>query len=704
MMLVLLANLFLVAFRFWRGMRHFGISLPWNVASQASLVGHLSGLVVISFFGQVIGRQAVLQAYDVPSVVTAAFLLYERMMMLVVGSVFAAPGAGWLFGRQVIADALGSISLIEILIAAGAGMGVSWWFGRSQVEKNLLVQVLTVVNLRRWAEIGALSAIGQCLMFLCFVIGIQAVAPSYDLISLFAAAAVISFAAALPITINGWGVRELVSVYVLGRLGVPEADAVAVSIVVGLCSTLAILIPSVPFLLKQAVRISATEPVCRTSSAGAVHPPRDLECYAAWVLSIATSILVFFQVHVVLPGGLINVNLADPLAIGALAAVGLRTAVTHQFPSWRIGHVNLALSGITVLLVAGFVRGWVEIGLSQWALMARLMGWLVLLGYMSAGYLLVANVGAQGLRRLVETLASTATVIVIVEVCIRIITEFVAMPGLTPRPNFQGHAGNRNAFAVQLLTALAVWLGYAIIYTRGAYRSRRLKRLFVWTVFLGALLCGVIWSGSRTGIGVSILLLIACWWMHTVDHKHLLAGVGVAVAFWVAMWCVHNIAPNVVMQSEMGNDASDKEHWGSLLHAIELWRESPIIGSGLGVFYAKSATWFGHPVVVHSTPLWILTEFGLLGVVVVGGTFVLLTTAAMSAKSRLPVNRSLLWVLAVVALFGLVHEIFYQRIVWLILGALLATPLAMRYPAKGNPRGYRFSATKTGASHRVPWN
>ena len=60
-LLLMVANLFLVSFRFWRVLAHFGIAVTWKVALYASNAGHAAGLVVISLFGQVVGRQVVMQ-------------------------------------------------------------------------------------------------------------------------------------------------------------------------------------------------------------------------------------------------------------------------------------------------------------------------------------------------------------------------------------------------------------------------------------------------------------------------------------------------------------------------------------------------------------------------------------------------------------------------------------------------------------------
>ena len=60
-LVLLIANLFQVTFRLWRVLAHFGFPLPWNVAFRASISGHMAGLFVMSLFGQVLGRQAVLR-------------------------------------------------------------------------------------------------------------------------------------------------------------------------------------------------------------------------------------------------------------------------------------------------------------------------------------------------------------------------------------------------------------------------------------------------------------------------------------------------------------------------------------------------------------------------------------------------------------------------------------------------------------------
>ena len=155
-----------------------------------------------------------------------------------------------------------------------------------------------------------------------------------------------------------------------------------------------------------------------------VHSVSEIEKTAAWMLGMAAAVTVFFQAHVFLPGGVINLNLADPFAILALAAMSLHVLFARQPPVWRIRQFNLALGVISLLLLLGFIHGWLEIGITQWALGGRLLGWLVLLGYLSAGYLIVANVGTHGLRRFAETLIATAAVVVMQQAALRLLEHW----------------------------------------------------------------------------------------------------------------------------------------------------------------------------------------------------------------------------------------------------------------------------------------
>jgi hypothetical protein len=410
----------------------------------------------------------------------------------------------------------------------------------------------------------------------------------------------------------------------------------------------------------------------------AVHSVSEIEKFAAWVLGMVVAVAVFFQVHVSLSGELINLNLADPFAVMALAGVSLHLLFARQLPVWRISQFNHALGVIGLLLLLGFMHGWWEIGITQWALGGRLLGWLVLLGYLSAGYVIVANVGTHGLRRFAETLIATAVVVVMLQVILRLLHLWGVNTGAPLTYNLEGYAGNRNAFAFQLLVGMALLLGYFQVYARHNFGLQHPARPWIFSLLFGILLAGLVWTGSRTGMLVGMLVLLLAWFGCLADRRMLGWGVVFAALLWCIVWLPVQVGlvGNISVQSNFSRESSNVERWDTLTHGLEMWRQSPFLGAGLGVFHAKSSMWAGHAQVIHSTPLWILAEFGLLGVAVFGWAFFLLARHAIRFGRTQPARRILLLLLLTFSIFSLAHEIFYQRIFWLVLGAVLARPFA----------------------------
>jgi len=426
-----------------------------------------------------------------------------------------------------------------------------------------------------------------------------------------------------------------------------------------------------------------------------VHPVSEIEKYAAWMLGMVVAVAVLFQAHISLPGGVINLNMADPFAILTLAAVSLHVLHAGELPAWRIKRFNEALLAISLLLLLGFMRGWLEIGITQWALVGRLLGWFVLLGYLSAGYLIVANVGTHGLRRFAETLLSTLVVVVMFQAMLRLLDYWGINTGAQLTPNFQGYAGNRNAFAFQLLVGVALLLGYSQTYSRCSSTWQNPVRLRVFSLLLGITLAGIVWSGSRAGLLAGALMLILAWRGSLASRRMLGGGLIFAVLLWFGFWLAaqKDIIEGVLsgnlfnldfrimdspVQTPYHGDVSNQIHMTTMVHGLDLWQQSPILGAGLGVFYALSPVWIGYPEVVHNTSLWILAEFGLVGGVVFGWAFVLLARHATRFGNNQPARRVLLFLLVAFGIFGLAHEILYQRIFWLVLGGVLAQPCSSR--------------------------
>ncbi len=710
MLSLLTVNLFLVSFRLWRILDHYAIPLPWHIASRASIAGHVAGLFIMSLFGQVLGRQAVLRHYGAKPVVIASLAAYERVVLTLISALMCLLGAGILMGTSTIGVFLGQMSLAEISLASVGAIALSLWFGYSRFEAQMAARMRSWSVLGYVLEIASITLLSQLLMLGVFVIGVWTIQPDIALLQAVAAAAVISFAASVPITVNGWGIREVAAVYVLGQLGISGADAVAISVTVGLCSTAVIVFSAV----YSSKRLAGEKPHPNCSPS-VYQTDQEIEKAGAWILATATAVLVFFQVHAELPGmwGVLNFNFADPFAILALAGVVLHAVTSRHAPRWKIDQFNKVLLAISLLMLAAFLRGVLDIGVTQWALGGRLLGWVVLLGYVSAGYLMVAHAGAQGLRRLCETTVAAGVVVVVLNLLLRL-SSIAGCDYFTHiTPNFEGYASNRNAFAFQMLVCIVLILSYSAVKARGRSTATCSAIDSPWpsrdwfghtsaggighcrprsfALPLGIILLGLVLSSSRAGWLTAGIMLLVALWARLADRRLIARGVLYAACLVGCYSVVADVAlikPVVtrgdaerasnripqLLPSTHATTSSDQERFDSISRGLDMWAQSPLFGTGLGVFIEKNKGWFGHPVVIHSTPVWILTEFGLVGVIGFGWSFLVLLRHSSTQQGKLPARRMLGLLLLMFALFSLVHEVFYQRIFWLVLGAALASP------------------------------
>jgi type IV secretory pathway VirB2 component (pilin) len=98
-----------------------------------------------------------------------------------------------------------------------------------------------------------------------------------------------------------------------------------------------------------------------------------------------------------------------------------------------------------------------------------------------------------------------------------------------------------------------------------------------------------------------------------------------------------------------------------------------VFGAGLGAFVSDYFRESGKVQVIHSTPLWLLAEFGIVGAIVMMMPIWRVFLNEISRR-RTGDDARFLLVLAILA-FGVmstVHEMMYQRVFWIIFGAAMA--------------------------------
>ena len=171
----------------------------------------------------------------------------------------------------------------------------------------------------------------------------------------------------------------------------------------------------------------------------------------------------------------------------------------------------------------------------------------------------------------------------------------------------------------------------------------------------------------------------------------LTTGVALSFFWWILIWLAPfipglffggDLVSGTSIQSSISGSFSDEVRLKTIQTGLDLWYQSPFFGAGLGAYYLKSKEFFGTSQVIHSTPIWLLTEFGIVGL----GTLLMFSSWVFIGILKLPRDfeqKQLFVALTLVfGLFCLVHEMTYQRIFWLGLGLSLACYRSINFDGK----------------------
>jgi Lysylphosphatidylglycerol synthase TM region len=668
------------AVRLHRSLAFFGAPVPFALSFRAAVAGLVSSLVVLGIFGALAGRQAVLRRAGVSAGTGALTVAVERAAVALVSGAACALAAAWLYVEDVVGDIAGRFSLVPL---AAISVLVGLWHLRhasSHLERRLASVLVSAATVLRAAEMLLLAAVGQGLSVAAYVVAARSIGVDAGVGGLILAGAVVSFAASLPISVNGWGVREIAAVSAFGALGVAAEPATALSILVGLCATVAVVVLAPVLALRFRARVGA-------ASAPVQLPRPDLDAVFAFLAAVSASILVFFQTHVFIFGAYISVNLADPVALLALAAAAVAAVSARARPAWLSSGLAAWFAATTLVLLCGFAVGIAKFGVTGWALNNRVVGWFVLLGYFCIGAAAAGSLGRHGVRRILETIVLVAAVIVLVYSIERLMPLF----GFGEWPSsfdFAGYAANRNAFAFQLLVAASAALALCV-----ASRRRPVRWLDAQAIALGLIVFGVWQTRSLAGAitGASILLVVGL--LGEATRQMAVRGILWAFMFfalhegvtWIGLWSPSS-GGDIAFYTQppaLLRGTSLAERFLSIQQGIELWLAHPVVGAGLGAFHRLGLGSVISQLVIHSTPIWILAEFGLVGVFVVASYPMLRIFNWIRGVERERSVRGvfLVGLMVLFFLFSLAHEISYQRIFWLALGAAVGLTAVRRSPA-----------------------
>ena len=677
----LLTNVFLAGVRFETIANRHGTRIGLVMAMRANAAAALASQFLFAFLGQAAGRAAVLHGSGISASATISLSLIERIIAALVLATAAVFAALFLFGRLTGMEQLDPSYFFRVLvcflIVAGVALGT--------VYRGFLPHAARGLFSRTVGEdlliIGGLSVLVHLAMLAAYValtVGLGAPLTG----ELIAACLVVMFAASLPVSFGGWGVREISAGIALSLVGLSTIEGIAIGAAIGVGSLVIQLAVAALSMTRKPVSTRSE----RELGAGAVRPN-----YPLW-LSLLTPVLasfaVIFGLHLSVLDSVINFNLADPLAV-----LGSMLFVAYWFeqrrlPHWRVPEINAALLVFSAILTFSALHGYLDFGYSSWGVRNRFVGWFVLLAFMATGALFVARLGKAGPEFLLKGFAAALAVVAALELLAALIAA--AYPQITSRSHpypFEGFSQSASAYAFLLLAGLSIVLAL-----------HRKESPGFWVPCGGILVVALVLASSQAAWVAAAIMFLA---VAVIDRRSiaslvrmLLAAALFFGAFVGSIALIDlgadstaslpggaGLASQIiggfeVTQPSSGSPEPGADHSSNLTDAWSLWIANPLFGAGLGAFYEQTGAVSGRAMAIHNSFLWVAAEMGLVGLLpfLAGGAYLLLTLWRRLENPNDAAATALFLLLIGFAVMAAVHDLLYQRVLWFIAGACLALP------------------------------
>lgn len=381
----------------------------------------------------------------------------------------------------------------------------------------------------------------------------------------------------------------------------------------------------------------------------------------------------------------LRINLADFILPFALifAAISLYKNKT-QLPQWHMPKFFIWICGLAIIMTAALIQGYFSIGgISMWAFANKYIGFFILCAYALLGGWIATNhdTSSNETGKTFGTWLSAffITTLTYSGLCIFLL-GFFGLRFWIEEFSWDGFMANRNAWAV-----LGIFVMIFLLNSRKTYdysSSAILHHLF-WLML--PLYC--LYNASRSGwiiMLVAFLIFIARSPVQKLKVILPLLLIGVTLAYI----SFHTNATPLVEKTRQfelfltgsripGTDqfySGDMQRLIAYEDTFELFKNSNfILGGGLGSYKAFQIEKRGEFVnVVDCTPLWLLGETGLLGLVAFIGFFATVFITLYKNRGDHILRHTMIWFLLAFAGMSLLHELMYSRFVWFALGLALA--------------------------------
>ncbi len=403
----------------------------------------------------------------------------------------------------------------------------------------------------------------------------------------------------------------------------------------------------------------------------------------------------------------LRLSLADLLLLpAALITATLLLMRTAQWPHWPMKGPYLWIAGLSLVLIAAFAHTYFVYGeISRWALVNKVFGWFVLMGLFSLGGWIATNAQEKHIACFFRTLISFATVVLVIQAIAMMFSLHPSLPGawlfLDIKYPIDGLMANRNAYAFFFLAVFAFTTIDAL-----SLRNILPRGLVNFLYFL--LPFFIVFNGSRATV-LTLALMLPVIFVLRRRHWRRMATLLLAALIGASVLAVASHdrtnklsifheryfeifgevastekVPSIDKMQESVAYVGDKQRLVILGDAMDMVRKNPFFGSGLGSAMLEQKAEHGKTInLIDCTPLWLLVETGLVGLLIFAAFFLKVVSTLIrqlkyddvfAANIRL----SILMVILGFSVMCLLHELTYARHLWFLLGMALCLPSKTR--------------------------
>ena len=409
----------------------------------------------------------------------------------------------------------------------------------------------------------------------------------------------------------------------------------------------------------------------------------------------AIILLIQFQANISIFTLDIRLSAADPLLAIALMLSFFTLKDEGKKDLQRIAKLMQPLSVLFLWMILSSIIVFVESDtLGYWGL-KKVAGIFIIGCYFFTSYVLCRTLDLRCDQKLFSLFVSLSFYVVILSLIYHLTIHIDGSFNVLEYTNYDrlyGFMGNPNAFSFFLIIVMFLHISFLA----SSNKDLTLKDIIYIFLFSGAIFL----TGSRGGFlalfltvilvspysfrrfGV-LLLLIIIGFMSPLVIEYFITYVG-AIGNWLLQFTsndkaelpyrVANIASYYLSQDVLtsGADNGFNERWDSYKYSIQLWLDSPVIGSGLGRFIENTKSYgFREGLVIHNTFLWVLSELGLVGAIILSWMFLFFFGRFWELRIH---ATGLCGIMILIAAFIMSQttEILFQRHLWVVFGILFA--------------------------------